>query len=395
MLDVLYWLALILYCLVGPLLAGAIAFVAHLGRRKMDRLRRGQGVALPSVAPRVTVLVPVKDEAAGIEACLRRLVEQDYPADRFDLLVVDDRSTDGTGAILDRLAGEMAGRLKVLHINDLPEGWLGKPHALHHAVTTAGDDLGEWLLLVDSDVLCDSSVLRRTVALAESRGYAFVSLLTSLVAPTLTERIIGPAAAATWLTTFRASETNNDHLPERALANGQFLLVRREALRDAGGHAAVRDKTCEDVELARRVKANGQSVRLLLGGHLTRTRMHADWGQLFNGWARNFAGTARHRPGPLVVTIVLLALSLTAYPVAIAGLATESWAFALAGFGHALACWTWFTMAYVGSGQSRAASALLALLYPLAAGATILLLANGIRACLGGTVRWRGGQVRA
>ena len=380
----------LIYALLGPLPAVAVVGLTWAGRRKMDRLR-GIAPPLPESPPRVTAMVPVRDEAAGIEACLRGLLDQDYSADRLDVVVANDRSTDGTGDILDRLA-DREPRLRVLHVRDLPAGWLGKPHALHAARRRFDGTLGDWLWLVDSDVRVEADALRRTLAVAEERGYAAVSLLTGLVAPTPIEWLVAPAAAAAWLATFRASETNNDRRrPDAAVANGQFLLIRRAALDVAGGHAGVRDKTCEDVELFRRIKANGGRVRLLLGGHLCRTRMHATPRAMLNGWARNFAGTARHRARRLILPAVFLLASLAAWPAVAFG--DTAWKFA--GVAHVLAAAAWFALASRASGQSWPRAIVTAVAYPLVAVAVLALLANAARACFGGRVTWRGSRVRA
>ena len=167
------WLLFAGYVLAGPLLWALVAVAVRAGRARMDKLKRASrrwrdGNGPPAQdAPRVTIVVPVKDEADGIELCVRGLLAQDYP--RFSLLVADDRSADGTGAILDALAAEFPGRLRVAHLTRLPAGWLGKPHALHRAVTDAGEDLGEWLWFVDSDTRCGPAALSHMIGLCRDR----------------------------------------------------------------------------------------------------------------------------------------------------------------------------------------------------------------------------------
>ena len=387
-----------LYVIFGPLLWALIVVAVRAGRFRMNKLqaasrrwRRDGGPAFDDPPP-VTILVPVKDEAAGIEACVRGLLAQDYP--RFALLVADDRSTDGTEAILDALADDFPGRLRVTHLGDLPPGWLGKPHALHHVVAAAGEELGEWLWFVDSDVRCEPAALSQMVALCRDRRYDFLSLMVGLVAPTFAEKLVTPAATATWAMCFRIADTNDAHR-DTAAANGQCLLIRRDLLARIGGHAGVRDKTCEDVELARLAKNGGAAVRFLFGQHLARTRMHATPRQLFNGWARNFAGTARHRPTPLLVALGFVWLAAAAWVAvpAAAGLGSPLWVLAAAG--HWALVLGLLVSAYRDAGFRPAASLGLALLFPLTAVALTALLLNGVRACLGGTVRWRGDRVRA
>ena len=384
----IFWL----YVLVGPGLAAALTVLIYFGRRRMTRLRNSPAPPLPDPPPKVAIFVPVKDEAAGIEACVRRLLAQDYPADFVRVVVANDRSNDGTGDILNRLAADEA-RLTAMHVELLPDGWLGKPHALTRAVEQHAGE-ADWFLFVDSDVIVEPPALRQCVGLAAARGYAMVSLTTGLIAPTLLEKLVAPIAAATWMTTFRASDTNTDNRPDSALANGQFLLIRPDALAAAGGHAAVRDQTCEDVALARRVKAGGGAVRFLLGSHLTRTRMHSNWPALWNGWARNFAGTARHRPLPLMAAIVVLSTLLLWLPALIVGIGFSTPYF-LALLAHFVIAALGATTIHRDAGRSGVAAVALALLFPISVVATMALLVNGVRACLGGTVTWRGNVVRA
>ena len=379
---------LVLYILVGPALAWALAILTYFGRRRMDRLERPVQVPrLPDPPPRVTAFVPVRDEVDGVEACVRSLLDQDYPPDRLSLVVADDRSGDGTRDVLARLA-EHEPRLTVLHVDDLPNGWLGKPHALHVAVGST--EAGDWLLFVDSDVRLAPTATREAVATASDRGYDAVSLLTKLVAPTPLEVCVAPVAAAAWLATFRASDTNHDGKPASAVANGQFLLVRRDALDVVGGHAAVRDQTCEDVALFRRMKAQGRRVRLFVGRRLAATRMHATWRQMFNGWARNFAGTVRHRPWRLAPTMAVAALQLLPIPLLLVG---GGWALVAAAHLAALAAWVAFTAR--SAGLSIGQTLLVVVAHPLSFAALLVLLGNAVRACLGGQVTWRGNRVRA
>jgi cellulose synthase/poly-beta-1,6-N-acetylglucosamine synthase-like glycosyltransferase len=381
---------------VSTLVWAGLLLLSVPGRRKLGRLGQDRSAWPTTDLPPVTAMVPVRDEVAGIDACVRGILEQDYPADRLKLLVADDRSVDGTRERLESLRRTHRDRLTVLPVDTLPDGWLGKPHALHRLAQAHADDLADWLWFVDSDVRCEPSALRRVMSLALLREYGAVSLLPDMVMPTGLERLVGPAAAATWLTVFAAPHTNHpDRAAEKAIANGQFMLIRRPALLRAGGHAAVRDKTCEDVELFRRMKADGVGVRLFLSDGLARTRMHATWGQMFNGWARNFAGTARHRPLRLVPAILLMATALMGPGVLVTGLVLQApllyW-MALPAIGLP---GVWFAQACRSAGGSRGSTVVAFLLHPISAGLVLVLLLNALRACAGGKVRWRGSSVRA
>lgn len=370
----------------------AVAFMA--GRRRMMKFRkRSDATTLPDPAPHVSILVPVKDEVHGIERCVRDLLAQDYPA--FDVYVINDRSTDGTGDVLQRLLNEGHPRLHVMSITDLPDGWLGKPHALHSAVAAHREQLGQWLLLVDSDVVSERDALRRTVADAAARGFDLVSLVTGVIAPTFLEKLVTPIVAAVWAATFRIADTNVDTRRASAAANGQFMLVRKETLLEIGGHAAVRDRTCEDVEIARLIKGRGGRTRFYMGSHLVRTRMHHNWRQMFNGWARNLAGTARHRVWRVALAILVLALFAATFAwLPLAG--TKGNHVALIGLGlTSLVLVALAARVYHDAGRSLTGSVGLALLLPVTLLLVEILLLNAVRACMGGSVQWRGSTVRA
>src|SRR5689334_11686200 len=128
----------------------------------------------PSRWPRLSVVIPACNEAASIEASVKSRLAQDYPD--FEVCVVDDRSTDGTSAIVDRLA-QGDPRVRPLHITKLPEGWLGKVHALHQGASTA---TGEWLLFTDADVHFAPGTLRRVIAYCEARGIDFITTIPTI-----------------------------------------------------------------------------------------------------------------------------------------------------------------------------------------------------------------------
>jgi chlorobactene glucosyltransferase len=382
-LDSLFWV----YVAVGPAAWVLCWTLAIFARERMNRLRRDRS-PLPDPAPLVSILIPAKDEVAGIEGCVRKVLAQDYP--NFRVVVVNDRSTDGTGDRLDELQRELGSRLRVIHIREgeLPAGWLGKCNALH--VGCRHDD-AEWLLFVDSDVSLDPRALSRAMALMVARNYDALSLLTTLECNSMLERLVLPVAAGAWLGVFTGSLTNDDSRPETAVANGQFFLVRRKAYEQAGGHEAVRDLIVEDVELMRNLKAAGFKTRFMMGSELASTRMHTNFRQMLHGWGRIFSGTARRRPGRLVFAIVFLLVScLSAYPA----LAWGAWqAFSGAGWSWLAAAGVHFALLtammvqlHVGSGN-RARDAVW---FPVSAGFLIVFLVYAIRMCRTGRVLWRG-----
>ena len=376
------------YILIGPLAWMGLWIGLALARTRMGRLR-GSLPPLPDPPPRVSIVVPAKDEAGHIENCVRRLLQQDYP--NVELVVVDDRSSDATLSILHRLRDESPGRMKVQHVDRLPDGWLGKCHALHVGTRELE---GEWILFVDSDVALEPNATRDTIALSAGRGYDALSILTRVNARTFWERLMIPLLGASWATMFTISLTNDDNRPAIAAANGQFFLVRRGAYEKVGGHAAVRQEIVEDVELMRRLKSAEFKCRLMVGTHLASTHMHATLAELKRGWGRIYAGTASYRTWRILSAIAFAIVGgLSVYPALAWGLwrwfAIEDWRWIAAAGAH-FALMTLF-LAYIY--RAARCRALDSLLVPVSFPVMIGLLIEGLRRCRDKRFEWRGTAV--
>ena len=217
---------------------------------------------MPPDAPHVAILVPAKDEGPRIAQCIESILKQDYP--HFSVIAINDRSTDDTGRQLDAQAARNA-RVRVVHIESLPPGWLGKCHALWSGAKLATMQTGSSLSIPMSR--SHRMPLRRLYRL-RSRKYDVLTVLTALECHTFLERLILPLAAAAWSIMHTISLTNDDNRPEIATANGQFLLIRRDVYESVGGHEAVKDRIVEDVELVRLLKSQDRSIRFFSGAHL-------------------------------------------------------------------------------------------------------------------------------
>lgn len=379
--------ALVLYAMVGPLAWAGFAALALLAYGRMRKFRRPR-MPLPDPPPRVTILIPAKDEGAGIRACLERVLTQDYP--NFSVLAVDDRSSDATGAIMDELAAAHPDRLRALHIppGGLPPGWLGKCNALYTAAAHAD---GEWLLFVDSDVKIEPDALSTAVARATRKNYDALSIMTRLECENFWEKLLLPLAAASVAAITKMSLTNHDKYRETAFANGQFFLIRRDTYEEVGGHAAVRDNITEDVALMRLMKAAGKRCRLYLGRDFASTRMHTTLPAMFSGWSRIYSGVTRRRALPIIVAMLFVALcGLSAYVVLAASLV----AFASSGRTDWLALSLLhvaiMTVTLMGIYQMSGNPRRYALAFPLGGAVMIAIYAAAIRACRTGTIAWRG-----
>lgn len=384
--DGAYSIPLLTYAVLGPGAWLAMFVLLLLGRRRMTRLLYTRA-ALPPAPPHVTILVPAKDEAAGIRKCVERILAQDYPS--FSVTAVNDRSTDGTGAILDELAREHPGRVTALQIPHagLPDGWLGKCHALHVASRAVHS---EWIFFVDSDVTLRPNALSRALALSLARKYDALSILTRLECDGFWDRLILPLAAGAWSVMHAISLTNDDTRPRSAAANGQFFLIRRSAYEAVGGHESVRAQITEDVELMRLLKGRGFRTRFLLGSHLASTRMHSTLRQMFHGWARIYSGTPRRSPWRIVGAMTFLALcGFTLYPALAWGIwrgaSHREYDWLVASGAHGLLMTAYLALIYHWSGNR----ARFAWLFPLGGSVLLAILAFALRTCRTGRVNWR------
>jgi cellulose synthase/poly-beta-1,6-N-acetylglucosamine synthase-like glycosyltransferase len=372
---------MIVYTLIGPGAWAVFGLSLIASYVRMSRFRR-PAQPLPKPPPAVTILIPAKDEGEGVRECFERVLALDYPA--FEVIAVDDRSTDQTGAIMDETSVKH-GQFRALHIQPggLPTGWLGKCNALWTATRHV---TSPWLLFVDSDVKVEPDVLSAALALAVGRGYDAVSILTRLECETFWEKLILPLAAGTVGAITLMSLTNEDS-KKAAFANGQFFLIRREAYEKVGGHEAVRNNITEDVALMRLLKSNGSRVRLYHGRDFASTRMHVTWQQMFNGWARIYSGVCNRQPGRILMAMAFVSVSgLSAYAALIGGLITRDSDWLALSLAHLALITIVLVEIYRLSGNPRRN----ALLFPISAGVLLALYANAIRACFTGRIAWRG-----
>lgn len=248
-------------------------------------------------APLVSAIIPAKDEEATLADCLASACAQRYP--NLEILVVDDRSTDGTPAIARRFA-ESDPRVRVVTIAELPAGWTGKNHALEVASREAR---GDWLWFLDADTRHHPDSLAIVMAYARARGASMASLVPEMRCETFWEKVVQPLAGIVLMRSFPPFIVNNDR-SRLAFANGQYILIARPAYEAAGGHEAVRDRFVEDIYMAKRVKALGLRVRVAMGPEISSTRMYTSLGQIVRGWSRILYDALGRRPWPIVGKVV-------------------------------------------------------------------------------------------
>jgi chlorobactene glucosyltransferase len=230
-------------------------------------------------APLISVIVPAHNEEAVIGECLRSVLGQDYP--RFELIVVDDRSSDDTAA---RASALISGRpnCKLVSVETLPAGWTGKCHALTVATEHAQ---GEWLAFLDADSVLHPNALTRCYRAALETDVGMVTLSPSFVMRSFWEKALQPAFAAMACIIHPPGKVNDPDSPV-ASANGMFYLINRHAYDEIGAHESVRDLAVEDIGIGKRVKAMGLGLLFANGNRLLRTRMYTNYREILRGWAR-------------------------------------------------------------------------------------------------------------
>ncbi|MFQ5423195.1 MAG: glycosyltransferase [Phycisphaerae bacterium] len=265
--------------------------------------------------PAIGMLVAAKDEAANIESCLRSLIDQDYP--ELKLIAIDDRSTDGTGDIIDRLAGESPG-LSAVHVQVLQSGWFGKNNAMREGVAQTREP---WLCFTDADCV-QTSPRSLTVAMryALEQGADLLSILPTIEAHSFWERVIQPACGAIMMIWFNPTRVN-DPRRANAYANGAFMLMRRSCYDAIGGHAAVRTEVNEDMHMARRTKEAGLRLIVVSNDDLYHVRMYDTLGKMWSGWSRIFYGCFETYRRLIISSLAVVVFSLLSWLSLAAGVA--------------------------------------------------------------------------
>ena len=235
-------------------------------------------------AAAVAAIVPARNEAHQISACLRSLLAQDWP--RLRVICVDDRSEDGTHAAASAIADA---RLVVVRGEELAAGWLGKNHANAQGVAQAAD--AEWLLFTDADTVHAPQALSTAMAAALAHKADLFTLMTNVRAESFWERAFMTHVLAAVVAAFPLRLVN-DPKSKVAIANGQYILVRRAAYEKAGGHAAIRDRVADDLELARLVKGAFFSLRADDGRALVSVRMYTSLSEIWWGFVKNASAGA-------------------------------------------------------------------------------------------------------
>ena len=364
------------------LLAAAVAVLMFQGAAvlfayQMPRLVPTRAGADATGRPRVSVVIAARNEETDLPTTLDALLAQDYPA--LEVVVVDGGSTDGTRAV----ALARAPRVRLLDEPPLPAGWTGKNWA---SWTGAEATHGEWILFLDADVRTDPTAVRVVLDWAVAEGASLASVGTEVEMVSAWERTILPFYVQMVLTYFRTPRVNRSG-SSAAMANGQFLLVRRDVYERIGGHAAVRSYVLEDVALARAYRSAGETLRVAWAPELAQTRMYRDRNEMFEGLLKNVHGAEFSAPRLLgflagLVGLFLLPLGLLPYGLWVGDplLIAMGAVLYLALFGK-----------HVGFARALGVPAVYGLLFPVAVAYYLRLVTTSlVRGARGQPLEWKG-----
>ncbi|MEP6690121.1 MAG: glycosyltransferase family A protein [Gemmatimonadaceae bacterium] len=326
---------------------------------------------------RVSVVIAARDEERNIEAALRSVLSQTY--DDYEVIVVDDRSADATGAILDRMR-ETWPRLRVVHVTELPPGWLGKNHAMQVGAEAAD---GEMLLFSDADIVLDPTTLSRAVRYMNDNGVDHITAGPGLVLPSLPLALVVNFFTISLLLYMR---------PYRArvpgtrwhIGIGAFNLVRVSSYRRAGTHRRIAMRPDDDLKLGKILKESGASQHLLDGRGALTVEWYRTLGELVRGFRKNAFAALEYRLW-VVTGAVVVSLALNVWPFV--AIAVTSGATRALNAATALVAMTLYALV----ARSLRQHPWLALFYPVAALIFLyIVVAATLRTVFAGGIEWRG-----
>ncbi|MEO8348611.1 MAG: glycosyltransferase, partial [Acidobacteriota bacterium] len=293
----------------GVVTAALGAIVLPINFAAFPRLSRAAEGRPVGVLPRVSIVIPARNEEEDVASAVRSHLAQDYPD--FAVVVVDDRSTDRTPEILEALARE-DGRLTVLAGSDPPAGWLGKPHALYLGARSAG---GELLLFADADVRYHPRALREAVTVLEDRRLDLLAFFPRFENRGFWENVLLPFLSIAVFLGFGFLALSR-RVP-LAMGAGAGNLVRRRAYDGVGGHGAIRNSVVDDVRLAAVLKREGFRVGAFRAEDRVAVRMYHGFREVWDGFTKNVAWAFSGAAGAVLFGMMIVLLAVGIVPVAV------------------------------------------------------------------------------
>jgi len=342
--------------------------------------------------PFISVIVPARNEARNIRRNVQALLEQTYP--NYELIIVDDRSTDATPQILHELAQENR-QLHLVPGTDLPDGWAGKPHALVQGVAASH---GEWLCFIDADTFAAPSLLTSAYVQALNHAADMFSIFTEQELGSFWEKTVLPLVFLGLSFGFPIERVNDPTKPD-AISNGQFILIKRQVYEKIGGHTAVKAHVDEDKAIAILVKHSGFRLVLADGRKVASTRMYTSLPEMWEGWTKNIYLGLLDRLWLLSFGAVLGLLVSILLPLWLIGglvwLASTSGVAALVVTSEAVILWAYLLWKRYQACRAFRISGWYAFTFPLGALLfTAMMLASAYNVISGRGVRWKGRRYR-
>ena len=366
--------------------------------------------------PRVSIIVPARNEEACLDTCLQSLVAQTGIA--FEIIVVDDASTDRTAEIAHSFSNKNVGEIPaaspevstnrvepalqgshpacsspdgmkarpsvtVISAPPLPDNWTGKNNAMSTGAKIAK---GKWLLFTDADTVHKPGSLARALAEAEQHGAALLSYSPEQEVHGFWEKAVMPVIFAELAATYPPTKVNDPASPIAA-ANGQYLLISRDAYDAVGGHTKIANDLLEDVAMAHLVKSSGRKIFFRYGGDAVRTRMYRSFAQMKEGWTKNLALLFKHPVRRALMLVELWAFAWIAFALGLAAIVSGYW--------RVLYCLLPFTFLYgrIARGGFRPGINLVALAVGMPVAAYLLLSSASLRK--NGGLVWKGRRYQA
>lgn len=277
---------------------------AAFGMKNVTDISRPEWDRKLASSPRVSIIVPARNESEDIEDALTRLFSLDY--DNYEVIAINDRSTDGTGVIMDRVASTPTGqgKVKVIHIKELPPGWLGKPHAMWSAANQA---TGKWLLFTDADVLFKPDSIRRAVAYAEAEPADHVVLFPKMIMKGPGERLMIAFFQTLFVFGHRpwkvADPKTDDHI-----GVGAFNLIRRNAYEKVGTYRRLRLEILDDMKMGKIIKKAGFAQRNVFGEDLISIHWAKGMMGVVNNLTKNFYAVLSYQWPRAILSCIALAI---------------------------------------------------------------------------------------
>ncbi|MBI5825332.1 MAG: glycosyltransferase [Chloroflexi bacterium] len=346
-------------------------------------------------APLVSICIPARNEENNIRRCVESALGQDYP--NIEVIVLDDRSTDATLTQLTEIASRDS-RLIPIHGSDLPVGWAGKPHALFQASAVAR---GAWLCFVDADTFLKPQAISSVYAKALETEADLFTIMNEQILGSFWEKVVMPLVMTALSVGFSPRKVND---PSRrdAIANGQFILIKRSVYDLIGGHEKVKDQIVEDKAISEQVKWNGHRLIIADGMQVASTRMYTSLATMWEGWTKNIYLGLRGHPALLLLgafaalLALIAALFLPAWPLL--GL---NWYFkgggwlALGVIIESILVWGYLITIRAKMASKMKISGWYALTTPLGAGVfAAMMLTSAWKVLSGQGVTWRGRNYR-